>query len=172
MTSQESHSSPTTDPHADPEAAKTVWELLDEARFCMMTTVDEHGRLVSRPMATQQTEDDHLWFFAAADSPKVAELRVNSQVNLAFTASDNFVSLAGTAEVVHDVEKNRELWNPFAKGWLQAEPEDEKVVLIKVTADTAEYWDTPAKPSRLIGIVRTLTKGDRPPGGENKTVEL
>lgn len=138
----------------------------------MMTTVDEHGQLVSRPMGTQQTDDDFLWFFTAGDSPKAAELRANAQINLAFTASENFVSVAGTAQVLHDAQKNRELWNPFAAAWLQAEPEDEKVALIKVTADTAEYWDTPNKPSRLVGMVRTLTSGKHPAGGENRTVDL
>ena len=169
MTSQAAHGSPITQ---DSEARDTVWKLLDKARFCMMTTVDEHGRLVSRPMATQQTDDDLLWFFAAADSPKVAELRADSRVNLAFADSDDFISLSGTAEVVHDPVKNRELWNKFAEGWLQAEPEDERVVLIKVTADTAEYWNTPAKPSRLVGIARTLTTGAKPPGGDHQTVDL
>lgn len=154
------------------QARETVWKILDDARFCMMTTVDEHGALVSRPMGTQKTDDDFLWFFTADDSPKAAELRADPHVNLAYSSSDNFVSVAGTAQVLHDPKKNRELWNPFAAAWLQAEPEDEKVVLIKVTADTAEYWDTPSKPSRLIGIVRTLTSGEQPSGGENETVDL
>ncbi|MBO1768310.1 pyridoxamine 5'-phosphate oxidase family protein [Allobranchiibius sp. GilTou38] len=169
MTSQAAHGSPVTQ---DDEARDTVWKLLDKARFCMMTTVDDNGRLVSRPMGIQQTDDDLLWFFAAADSPKVAELRADPRINLAFSDSDDFISLSGTAEVVHDPAKNRELWNKFAEAWLQAEPEDERVVLIKVTADTAEYWDTPAKPSRLVGIVRTLTTGEKPPGGDNRTVDL
>lgn len=52
----------------DAQAQDTVWKLLDDARFCMMTTVDEHGRLVSRPMGAQRTDDDFLWFFTAADS--------------------------------------------------------------------------------------------------------
>lgn len=97
---------------------------------------------------------------------------MNPQINLAYAASENFVSVAGTAEVLHDADKNRELWSPLAAAWFQAEPEDPKILLIKVTAQTAEYWDTPAKPSRLVGMVRALTSDERPPGGDHQTVEL
>ena len=50
-------------------------ELIKDIRVAMLTTVDNEGRLHSRPMATQQTEfDGTLWFFTDSDSVKVHEL--------------------------------------------------------------------------------------------------
>ena len=52
----------------------------------MLTTIGVDGRLVSRPMALQEAEfDGDLWFFAYADSAKVRQIRVNPEVNVAFS---------------------------------------------------------------------------------------
>lgn len=61
MTSQASHSAPTTQ---DDEARDTVWKILDDA-FLHDEDTRRVVQLVPRPMGTQQTADDHLWSFAA-----------------------------------------------------------------------------------------------------------
>ncbi len=161
--------------HGDPRSAEVakVADLIDGIRTAMLTTVDGGGRLVSRPMATQEVEfDGDLWFFAAADSPKVADVEGDHRVNVAYAGDDGWVSVAGRADVVRDPERATELWNGFAGAWFQNGPEDPNVVLIRVHADTAEYWETPGKVATVLDLVSARIRGDQPDPGENATVDL
>ncbi len=150
-----------------------IQELIGSARIAMLTTVSTEGQLVSRPMAVQQTEfDGDVWFFAEADSPKIADIQGDPRVNVAFSESD-FVSIAGTASIVRDVAKKRELWDAGAAAWFGGkDPEDPSVVLIQVDGDTAEYWDTPSRPATMIKVVKAKLTGSRPDAGETGLVEL
>jgi len=150
-----------------------VHELIKDVRIAMLTTVSTEGQLVSRPMATQQTQfEGEVWFFAEADSPKIADIARDPRVNVAYSAS-NFVSLAGTASVVRDVAKKRELWDAGAAAWFgDKDAADPSVVLIKVDAETAEYWDTPSRPATLVKVVKAKLTKTRPDAGETGLVQL
>lgn len=157
---------------ATEEDVAKIRELVADAKICMLTTVNSDDMLVSRPMSTQQIEfDGAAWFFAKADQPKIAEIQANPHVNAAYSDS-SYVSMSGHAEIVRDAEKKSELWNDQAAAWLQAEPTDESVVLIKIVPDTVEYWDTPSTPSTVIGRLKAKVTGDRPDGGEHDIVDL
>ncbi|GAA1904161.1 pyridoxamine 5'-phosphate oxidase family protein [Nocardioides lentus] len=161
---------------SSPEAGTTarLAELADGERICMLTTLDADGRLVSRPMAHQQVTDvAELWFFAERDSRKVAHVRGNSHVGLTIASADTWISIDGTAEVVDDTAKAKELWNPWVEAWLPQGPEDHSVVLLKVTGDTGEYWDTPGgRVSSAVSLVKAKLTGERYEGGENERVDL
>lgn len=148
-------------------------ELVEGARTCMFTTVDEDGSLVSRPMAVQAVDPDGtVWFFAFSDAPKIAQIESNAEVNLSFGQDDTWVSASGTAVLVEDDAKKRELWNPFATAWFQCEPEDEIVSLIRVDTTSGEYWDSPGKAIALFGVLKALTVGGEPIDGDNAKLDL
>jgi general stress protein 26 len=156
-----------------PETQK-VAELARDIRIAMLTTTAQDGRLMSRPMAQQEVEfDGDLWFFAERDSRKVAQVAAQPHVNVTLTSNDTWISLTGTAEVVTDVARAKELWNPFVEAWLPQGPEDPQVVLLKVNAETAEYWDTPGgRVASVLSFVKAKVTGERYDGGENETVTL
>ncbi len=151
-----------------------VAELLEDFRFCMFTTTDSDGHLVSRPMAVQETEfDGDLWFFSDRDSCKVAQVSTTPKVNAAFSDSSSWVSLYGTAEVVEDADKAEQLWNDALKAWFPDGPTSPGVVLIKVHADTGEYWDSPGgRVSTLLSYAKARATGERAEPGENEVVDL
>ena len=102
----------------DQETYDKLNELLKNARIGMLTTMTPNGKHVSRPMGLQATEfDGDLWFFTYEDSSKVQEITNNPEVNVSFsdTGSSSWVSLTGTAEVVNDMSKAEQLWNPLLK---------------------------------------------------------
>ena len=108
------------EPGTPQQQREKVKELVKDARICMFTTMTPDGRHVSRPMALQDVEfDGDLWFFAYADSDKVAQVRVHPAVNVAFTDAKQhaWVSVTGDAQVVEDRSKAEELWNPLLKAW-------------------------------------------------------
>jgi general stress protein 26 len=122
-------------------------ELLRGIEVAMFTTVAADGRLVSRPLGTQEIEfDGDLWFATAADSPKIAEIEANPQVNVAYAAPERntYVSVAGRARVVDDRAKARQLWSPAMQVFFPGGVDDPQLRLIHVRAESAEYWDSPA----------------------------
>ena len=156
------------------QPAAKVAELLKDERFGMLTTTDAGGTLISRPMAMQEVEfDGDLWFFAARDSRKIAHLTAHPQVNVAVGSSDTWVSLTGAGVVVTDVAKKRELWNSVVEAWFPDGPDDDGVVLLKVEADSAEYWDSPGgRVATAISFAKAKLTGERYSGGQNEKVDL
>ena len=50
------------------------------------------------------------------------------------------MSIEGTAEVVEDDERKRQLWQDSLEAWFTDGPDDDKVVLLKVRADRIHAW--------------------------------
>ncbi|MEH3052666.1 MAG: pyridoxamine 5'-phosphate oxidase family protein [Patulibacter minatonensis] len=155
--------------------AEKVRELMADARLAMLTSVDGGaGRLVSRPMAVQEVEDDGtVWFFASDESPKADQLAADPSVNVAFTGGSSWVSLAGRGEIVHDREKVHQLWNAGVEAWFPDGPDSDDVALLRVTPESAEYWDTPGgKVASVLAFAKSKVTGERPDIGESGVVEL
>jgi general stress protein 26 len=167
-----SHETTTHETTTDERRAKVV-HLIREARVAMLTHADGSGRLVSHPMATQDVDfDGTVYFIAERDSPKVRALQERPEVNVAYSGSGSWVSLSGTARVVDDEAKLRELWDTFTDSWLEGGPENPNNILIEVTGDTAEYWDTPGgRVAQVVNLVKTLVTGERFEG-DNEVVDL
>jgi general stress protein 26 len=159
------------------DSAATLAELVNRARICMLTTMTPDGQHVARPMAVQEVEfDGDLWFFAYAESDKVGEIGANPQVNVSFSnpKQSEWTSIAGTAEIVIDPAKAEELWSAPLRAWFPDGPKSPGLVLLKVHADTAEYWSGPSsKVVRLLGAARAaITRDPDKFPADNETVEL
>jgi len=157
------------------DAYKKLTQLINDARIGMLTTMTIEGTHRSRPMGLQNSEfDGDLWFFAYESSDKVADIRITPQVNVAFSVSSNaWVSLSGTAEIVHDRQKAEELWTPLLKAWFPEGLDTEGLALIRVHGETAEYWDAPnSKAIQLFGMAKAAITGGPPNAGDNETVSL
>lgn len=159
------------------EAVAKIAELVSDARIGMLTTMTSAGAHVSRPMGLQQVEfDGDLWFFAYDDSNKVAEITAEPSVNVAFSdpKASAWTSVSGNADIVHDHAKAEELWNPMLETWFADGVDTPGLTLIKVHAETAEYWDGPSsKVARLLGMARAAATHDPDAfPGENETVTL
>ena len=163
----------TPDEHRDQSVAK-VRKLIADIKVCMLTTMDTTGRLVSRPMAMLEVEfDGDLWFVSDGDARKVDQVRHGAHVNVTFTSKDSWVSVAGDAEIVRDVDKAKELWSAGVSAWFPEGPEAPGLVLVKVHADSAEYWETPGGVvvTSLLSFIKGRVTG-KPYSVENETVSL
>ena len=155
------------------EATAKVAGLIKGIRVAMLTSIDPQGRLVSRPMATQDVDfDGDVWFIAERSAEHTLNLRTRPQVNVAYASSSSWVSLAGTAEVVDDPARLEEYWNTFTDAWMEGGPESPENILIHVHADTAEYWDSPgSKVTQVLNLVKAKVTGERFEG-DNEVVDL
>ena len=156
--------------------AQKLWELIKDIKIAMLTTEDADGVLRSRPMATQQAEfEGDLWFFTGASSRKVREASRHHEVNLSYAepGSNKYVSVSGTASVVHDAAKAKELWNPIYTAWFPEGLEDPNLALLKVEVHKAEYWDSPSSSMvQLVGFLKAFATGQtyQPGPGEHGAI--
>ena len=155
------------------EGVKKVAELMKDAKVCTLATLNNEGQIVSRPMSLQQVEfDGDLWFITQRDSDKTRELQERSAVNVTFSQDQTWVSLSGAAELVDDAKKADELWNPLMKSWFPNGQSDPNLILIKVHAESAEYWDSDRKVTSLFKMASSAITGKDTDLGEHKTVEM
>ncbi len=155
---------------------KLLSDKIKGIRIAMMTTVEADDVLRSRPMATQDMEfDGDLWFFTKASAPKVDDVEHHQQVNLSYAKPDDnlFVSVSGTAQLVRDRQKMDELWKPLLKAWFPNGKDDPELALLKVTVNSAEYWDAPSGVmGRLFVATKGLATGGRDSGGEDVKLKI
>ncbi|TKJ22889.1 pyridoxamine 5'-phosphate oxidase family protein [Blastococcus sp. CCUG 61487] len=156
------------------EDTRKVAELIKGQRFGFLTTTTPEGKLTSRPMTLQEVEfDGDLWFFAERDSHPVAHVARSPQVNVGVGSGGTWVSLTGTARIVADAAKKRDLWNSAVEAWFPQGPDDPGVVLIHVTGESAEYWNSPGgRLSTAFSFVKAKATGERIDAGENEKVDL
>ena len=159
------------------ERRDKVTKMVSDAKICMLTTMTEDGRHVSRPMALQEVEfDGDLWFFTYSDSDLVEQISVHPQVNVSFSDAkqNNWISIAGAASRVENRAKAEELWNPMLKAWFPDGLDQPNLTLVKVTAQPAEYWEAAHSSNvvTLLGAAKAAVTGKTPDAGENDTVRL
>jgi len=134
---------------AKKQSTDALWERVKGIEIAMLTTVDRRdGSLHSRPMLTACSEfkDNELWFFSKEESMKMDDVESMNQVNLCYCrpCSSTFISLSGTAKVVHDKEKARSLWSPMMSAYFKGGVEDPQLALLRVKVARAEMWDVTA----------------------------
>lgn len=158
------------------DALKLVGDKIKGIRIAMMTTAEADGTLRSRPMATQDMDfDGSLWFFTLSDAPKVGDVERDQQVNLSYAKPDDerYVSISGTAQLVRDRQKIKELWKPILKVWFPNGENDPNLALLKVDASQAEYWDSPSsKMVQLVLMAKAAVTGSQDALGENQKVDI
>jgi hypothetical protein len=88
-------------------------------------------------------------------------------VSVTYTASDDerYVSVTGTAQVMKDLNKIRELFEPELRPWFPRGPDTPDIALIRVDVAEVEYWNPRAGRLRdVLGRVRSaLTRKPRYP---------
>ncbi|KQO62333.1 pyridoxamine 5'-phosphate oxidase family protein [Curtobacterium sp. Leaf261] len=154
-----------------------VAELVKDAKVAMLTTMTEDGKHVSRPMALQEVEfDGDLWFFAYDNSAKAQQIGVHAEVNVSFsdTKGHSWTSLAGTASIVHDRQKAEQLWAKPLQAWFPDGLDTDGLALIKVEAESAEYWEGPSSTVAYIAQVAraAVTRNSDHDPIKNDTVEM
>ena len=141
-----------------------LFEKIKDVRIAMLSTFDEEHKLHSRPMGTiKPGASGELYFFTDKDSAKVYEVKKDNQVNLSYASpSDNvYVSVSGTASAYRDEAKIAELWSEDMKAWFPKGKEDPSIMILKVTIEKGEYWDSPSGVlSRAYAYLRSVTTGE------------
>jgi general stress protein 26 len=163
--------------HDRETSLRKLHEMIDDVEVAMLTGTAADGRLLSRPLHTMEVaRDGSLWFATGYDSEKVREVEANPQVNVAYASRDKgiYVSVAGRASVVRDRETIDAKWSPGMGVFFKDGKDDPNLCLIRVEAESAEYWDGPSSAIGK-GLYFALTAVTRDPGNrmtENERIDL
>jgi general stress protein 26 len=159
---------------SDAESISKVTDIINDSHIGMFTTINEQGALVSRPLAVQDVKDDgDMWFFTSANTSQVAHIKANPAVNVSFGQRTEWVSVAGTAEVVTDRQLIHDMWNQMVEAWFPDGPDTPEVVLLHVDSDSAEYWTSPGgTAATVLQWIKSKVTHNRMSVGESGTVEL
>lgn len=175
MTQQ--HSSPSDPPHvtSDPEAVAKAHRIMSDMDIAMLTTIDSgsaDGRLTSRPLSTQVHEEDgDVLFLVRASSAVADDVRAHPQVNVAYSSTKAWVSLAGDASLVTDRALVERLWSKGADLFMEGGPENPDNVVLKVSGDTVTYWGGESLVGTALGTLKAITgRGDSSEGDSGPTV--
>ncbi|MGG0670794.1 pyridoxamine 5'-phosphate oxidase family protein [Sporosarcina koreensis] len=150
---------------------ETLRGLIKDVDIAMLTTASDEG-LISRPMKTQEVEfDGDLWFFTKKETDKYKEILHDQEVNVAY-AGKSYVSVRGRAEIVDDLNKKKELWSKVYEKIMQTSYDDPSVVLIKIKAEAAEYWETGSFSKKIAFFYKSMTGQSTESTDINETIEL
>jgi general stress protein 26 len=146
--------------------------LIKDIKVAMLTS-DDGGHLRSRPMVAAQKEfAGDLFFFTRASAPKVEEVESHGRVNVSYADADgqNYVSLSGTASILHEPALIEAHWSEAMRTWFPKGKDDPDIAILKVAVDQAEYWDAPSSTMLyLYGYAKAVVTGEPPhPGGNAK----
>lgn len=140
-------------------------DLLEDFSTAMLVTRTPVGELRCRPMTIAEVhENADVCFVTSIDDAKSEEIRNDPNVCVALQKGQKYLSLTGTAELIQDRDKLREMWNEAWKVWFPEGPDSPEVTLLKVHATYGEYWDV----SGLNGVKylyragRAYFSGERP----------
>lgn len=154
-----------------------LYELIDGIETAMLTSRRPDGSLVSRPMQTQaRRAGTDLWFMTSIDSGKIEELLTEPHVNLGYykDGTREYVSVSGRARVTQNGALIHELYKPDWKAWLGDEggerdggPDDPRIALIEVEADSAYYLKaTKPRLLMLFSVAKAIATGEPPKAGD------
>lgn len=138
------------------ELLEKVRETVEKANVCFLTTLSGK-QLVSRPMyLLNDGFDGDIWFFSKRDSEKLEEIKKDSRVSVSFSGKA-FVSLSGRAEIIDNDLKKQNHWNKNLEQFFGCDYADPSLVLIRVAAEAAHYWENTGT---LGGLIKKVQKMD------------
>lgn len=138
----------------------TLWTLIKDIKFGMLTHRHTNGVMHSVPLTTQNKADDEgneLFFFISRKSELAKSMAQDANVNVSYAnpSDDNYVSVSGQGSIFESQAKKDELFNVIAKAWFPGGATDPDLALLKVDIDHVEYWDS--KDSKTVQLLKMAT---------------
>ena len=163
----------------DSPAHETLWKLIKDIRFAMLTHRTSSGMLHAHPLTTQNRSiDEHneLYFFINKSGELYERLLTDGEVNVSYADpdEDSYVSVSGQARFVEDRTLKEALWSPMAKAWFPGGVSDPDLALLAVRIRHAEYWNVDeSKMVQLFQMAKAAITGEPPRHlGEHKELTL
>ena len=140
-----------------------LYAMIEKVRIAMLTTVEADGSLHTRPMASQEADENgDLWFFTDRTESVARNVAANPQVGLGFSDphGDNYVAIAGVGTLTQDRATIKAKWNEILKAWFPGGKDDPNLALLRVNPTRGEFWDTRSSTlTNVVGFVKAKLGG-------------
>lgn len=143
-------------------------KLMKDIDFAMLSTRAEGGQIGARPMSnnSEVDYDGDSYYFTTDDTVMVGDIARDPNVGLSFQGSAGlfghrplFVAVEGRAELIRDKGQFEKHWTKGLDMWFQQGVDTLGLVLIKVHAERAHYWDGEEEGEVLIDAHRGAVAG-------------
>ena len=133
--------------------AKTLPELAEKMKdidFAMLATHTAGGAIAQRPMSNNRdvAYDGDSYYFTTEDTLMVKDIERDPRVGLSFQGKAGmlrqrpfFIAVEGRADLIRDKSAFEAHWNPDLESWFADGADTPGLVMIKVHAERAHYWD-------------------------------
>lgn len=127
--------------------SKTLSEIAAKMRdidIAMLSTHTDGGAIAGRPMSNngEVDYDGDSYYFTWEKSRMVDDIKRNPKVGLAFQGKKAFsVAVEGEADLIKDKAIFKKHWTPDLDDWFKDGIDTKGMVMIKVSATRAHYWD-------------------------------
>jgi len=138
-------------------------KVMKDIDFAMLSTRAEGGQIGSRPMSNNSDVDydGDSYYFTTDDTVMVRDIARDPQVGLTFQGKAGllglrplFVAVEGRAELIRDKAQFEQHWTKDLDSWFQQGVDTPGLVLIRVHAERAHYWDGEDEGEVLMDVDR------------------
>ncbi len=123
---------PAPEPLTEEQLPQLARDVIRDAKFPMLATVDVDGQPRLRPVSPVRVDEDFTVYVANLRSyHKTAEIAANPAVELGYLASNHDqIRITGVAEVLNDTDVIAEIWadNPLLKNYLGSVDNPELII--------------------------------------------
>ena len=125
-------------------------KAMKDIDFAMLPTHAGDGRIGARPMSNNRDVeyDGDSYYFTTDDTVMVHDIEREPQVGLSFQGSAGllnqrplFLAIEGRADLIRDKAQFEAHWNSDLERWFEQGVDTPGLVMIKVRAERAHYWD-------------------------------
>jgi len=121
-----------------------ILDIIGEPNMTGFATVTESGAPWVRYVMSAASEDLTIRFSTFVDSRKVSHISKDPRVHLVCGVTDpeewsNYLQIAGTAEVVTDIDEKKAFWNPELEHFFDG-PEDPNYAVVRVNPSRIELY--------------------------------
>lgn len=121
---------------------KKLGKIVGSFRDAMLISVESDGGMHARPMHIADFHSSgEIWFVTSRSADKTQDIDRDLRCCVTMQGGGHYVSVTGIAELIDDRDKAKALWSESMRPWFPGGPEDPLLVLVRVIADHAEYWD-------------------------------
>jgi general stress protein 26 len=129
-----------------PQLAKKMKDI----DFTMLSTRAEGGQIAARPMSNNRDVDydGDSYYFTTSDTVMVRDIERDPKVGLSLQGSAGllkqrpfFAAIEGRADLIRDKGQFQAHWNSDLDRWFEQGIDTPGLVMIKVHAERAHYWD-------------------------------
>jgi len=155
------------------ELEERVWKLAEKLRFCMLSSWDGE-RQHQRPLtAMPDAEEGAIYFLVDEAGSKNWEVEKYPTVALAFmdTGKNEYLTIAGHADISNNRQKIAALFSPFAKAWWDS-ADDPAIRLLTIYPSEAEVWEGPGRLVAGAIMLAAAATNRRPPVGDHGQVRM